>query len=106
MKQISRDSHIYMLEPEASPAITIDSSDDLMVETWDAFEGERGPADMPHPNVPDLRVPASPLKLTKTPPSIRRHPPGLGQDNEEVLAESGYDAGQISKLREKGVISG
>lgn len=44
MKQISRDNHIYMLEPEASPAIVIDSGDDLMVETWDAFEGERDPA--------------------------------------------------------------
>jgi amidase len=33
-----------MLEPEASPAIVIDSGDDLMVETWDAFEGERDPA--------------------------------------------------------------
>jgi len=61
-------------------------------------------ADMPHPKVPDLRVPASPLKLTKTPPSIRRTPPDLGQDNEDILAESGYDAGQISALREKGVI--
>ena len=43
MKQISRDNHIYMLEPEASPAIVIDSGDDLMVETWDAFEGIRDP---------------------------------------------------------------
>ena len=44
MKKISRDNHIYMLEPEASPAIVIDSGDELMVETWDAFEGERDPA--------------------------------------------------------------
>jgi len=44
MKQISRENHIYMLEPEASPSIVIDSGDDLMVETWDAFEGERDPA--------------------------------------------------------------
>ena len=44
MKQISRENHIYILEPEASPAIVIDSGDDLMVETWDAFEGERDPA--------------------------------------------------------------
>ena len=63
-------------------------------------------ADMPHPKVPDLRVPASPLKLTKTPPSIRLSPPDLGQDNEGILAESGYDAAQISALREKGVIGG
>ncbi|MCS5658656.1 MAG: CoA transferase, partial [Dehalococcoidia bacterium] len=59
---------------------------------------------MPHPKVPDLRVPASPLKLEATPSSIRRPPPMLGEHNEEILAESGYDAAKISALRDKGVI--
>ena len=60
--------------------------------------------DMPHPRVPDLKVPGSPLKLADTPPSIRRPPPMLGQHNEEILAECGYDGEQIEKLRQKGVI--
>ena len=60
--------------------------------------------DMPHPNVPDLRVPNSPLKLEATPSSIRRPPPLLGEHNEELLAEQGYDAAKISELRDKGVI--
>jgi crotonobetainyl-CoA:carnitine CoA-transferase CaiB-like acyl-CoA transferase len=60
--------------------------------------------DIPHPKVPDLRVPYSPLKLTKTPPSVRHHPPLLGQNNEEILLEMGYSQKQISALREKGII--
>ena len=60
--------------------------------------------DMPHPRVPDLKVPGSPLKLAETPPSIRRPPPMLGQHNEEILAEFGYDGEKIERLREKGVI--
>ncbi len=60
--------------------------------------------DMPHPNVPDLRVPFSPLKLAETPPSIRRTPPTLGQHNEEILTELGYTKDGIAKAREKGVI--
>ena len=60
--------------------------------------------DMPHPNVPDLRVPFSPLKLAETPPAIRRTPPMLGQHNEEILTELGYTKEGISKAREKGVI--
>ncbi len=60
--------------------------------------------DMPHPNVPDLRVPFSPLKLAETPPAIRRTPPMLGQHNEEILTELGYTKDGISKAREKGVI--
>ena len=59
---------------------------------------------IPHPKVPDLRVPGSPLKLETTPSSIRRPPPMLGEHNEEILAESGYDAAKISSLRDKGVI--
>ena len=43
MKHIGREHHVYILEPESVPAITIDSGEDLMVETWDAFMGERDP---------------------------------------------------------------
>ena len=60
--------------------------------------------DIPHPKVPDLRVTGSPLKLSETPPSVRHHPPLLGQHNEEVLLELGYDSSKIAHLREKGVI--
>ena len=59
---------------------------------------------MPHPNVPDLRVPFSPLKLAETPPAIRMAPPLLGQHNEEILTELGYDKDGISKARDHGVI--
>lgn len=57
-----------------------------------------------HPEVPDLRVPGPPLKLTSTPPTVRRHPPMLGEHNEEILATAGYTASQIADLRERGVI--
>ncbi len=60
--------------------------------------------DIPHPNVPDLRVAGSPLKLTETPPSIRHHPPLLGQHNDEVLGELGYSSKDIARLKESGVI--
>ena len=43
MKRLGRDHHIYVLDPEAEPAITIDSGEEIIVETWDAFEGERDP---------------------------------------------------------------
>ena len=43
MKRLSREHHIYVLEPDSTPAIIIDSGEELMVETWDAFEGERDP---------------------------------------------------------------
>ena len=44
MKRLSRQHVIYVLDPGNPPAITIDSGEELLVETWDAFEGIRDPA--------------------------------------------------------------
>ena len=43
---LSREKRIYYLDPEGEPAITIDSGEELMVETWDAFEGLRDPVQL------------------------------------------------------------
>ena len=43
MKRIGREHHIYVLDPGNDPAITVDSGEELVVETWDAFEGVRDP---------------------------------------------------------------
>jgi amidase len=43
MKRLSKDQRIYVLDPQGEPATTIDSGEELMVETWDAFEGIRDP---------------------------------------------------------------
>ncbi len=44
MQRLSRDHHVYFLDPAAAPAITVESGDGLEVETWDAFEGLRDAA--------------------------------------------------------------
>ena len=43
MKTLSRGMRVDVLDPQAKPAITIDAGEELMVETWDAFEGIRDP---------------------------------------------------------------
>jgi len=47
---------------------------------------------------------ASPLRLTATPPVLRRAPPALGQHTQEVLAEMGVDATRYEALRAAGVV--
>ena len=59
---------------------------------------------LPHPQVPDLRVPASPLKLSDTPPTMKMYPPGLGEHTDQVLSELGYTSTNVELLREQGVI--
>lgn len=44
-------------------------------------------ATVPHPDIPDLRMPGIPIKFSADPSTIRRHPPKHGEHNDEVLAE-------------------
>ncbi len=61
---------------------------------------------LPHPEVPDLRVPGPPMKLQSTPPILRRPPPLLGQHTEEILQELGYSQEQMNELRRADAIPG
>ena len=59
---------------------------------------------MPHPLTDDLRLVASPMKLSATPVAYTRAPPTLGQHTDEVLAEAGLSGAQIADLRANGVV--
>ena len=64
-----------------------------MVDTWQ------------HPVQPDLRLVASPLKMSRTPVRQDLPPPLLGQHTQDVLTGVlGYGPTQLQALREKGVI--
>lgn len=54
--------------------------------------------------VPAIRSVASPLRLSATPPVLRRAPPTLGEHTDEVLAELGLDAARIAALRGAGIV--
>lgn len=47
---------------------------------------------------------ASPLRLSSTPPVLRRAPPALGAHTAEVLSEQGLNTSAIAALRSAGVI--
>lgn len=52
-----------------------------------------------------VRTVASPLRLSKTPPTYRSAPPALGADTSEILGQTlGLSAAEIAALRDKAVI--
>jgi crotonobetainyl-CoA:carnitine CoA-transferase CaiB-like acyl-CoA transferase len=58
-----------------------------------------------HPVEPDLRLVASPLKLSETPVRTDLPPPLLGQHTDEVLNQVlAYSESQLRNLRDQGVI--
>jgi crotonobetainyl-CoA:carnitine CoA-transferase CaiB-like acyl-CoA transferase len=57
-----------------------------------------------HPVAGTIKMLGSPLKLSAQPASIRRPPPVLGEHTDEILAEVGYTAVQVTELREAGVV--
>ncbi len=57
-----------------------------------------------HPEYGVLRLGGVPVKFDRTPSSVRRPPPVLGQHADEVLGELGFPAGEIAALRRGGVV--
>ena len=60
--------------------------------------------EVPHPRIPEFRMPGMAIRMKGTPGTIRRPPPELGEHNDEVLHELGYDDIEIGELRQKGVV--
>ena len=54
-----------------------------------------------HPTEGSLRLPANPISLSATPPSIRSLPPRLGQHTNEVLMEHGFKPIEITLLSKR-----
>ncbi len=60
--------------------------------------------EMEHPTAGKVKLVGSPLRLSETPPSYRRHPPLLGEHTGEILSELNYSPEEIAALREQGAV--
>jgi crotonobetainyl-CoA:carnitine CoA-transferase CaiB-like acyl-CoA transferase len=61
-------------------------------------------AEVDHPVAGRVRAPGIPVRLSRTPGSVRTHPPLLGEHTDQVLGELGYRDEEISRLRTDGAI--
>jgi crotonobetainyl-CoA:carnitine CoA-transferase CaiB-like acyl-CoA transferase len=60
--------------------------------------------DVDHPNGGEFTTTGVPVKHSETPGRVNRRPPSVGEHNEEVLAELGFETEEIDRFREDGVI--
>jgi crotonobetainyl-CoA:carnitine CoA-transferase CaiB-like acyl-CoA transferase len=61
--------------------------------------------DLPHPDIPDLRVVDIPLSLNGERATHRLPPPQLGEQTSAILEELGMPPDEIRALARDGVIS-
>jgi len=61
-------------------------------------------ASVQSPHLGAINMLAQPIKLSRTPSRIERHPPALGEHTDEVLAEYGYKADEIARLRREKIV--
>ena len=57
-----------------------------------------------HPNGGDVRVVGVPMRFSRTPGTVRRGPPTVGEHTDEVLADAGYSDEEIRAFHDDGVV--
>src|SRR5688572_6938468 len=57
-----------------------------------------------HPQVGAVKVLGNPVKMSATPPTMRKASPTLGEDNDAVFGELGYTAAELKDFKARGVI--
>ncbi len=60
--------------------------------------------ELPHPERGSIRTTGLPVKLSRNPGRIERRPPLHGEHTDEILAECGLSADEISGLRERDIV--
>jgi crotonobetainyl-CoA:carnitine CoA-transferase CaiB-like acyl-CoA transferase len=103
MKTRTKASWLAALEAAKVPCGAINSLGEVFA---DPQVQDRGMVNCwAHPVQPDLKLVASPIKMSQTPVRQTLPPPLLGQHTEEVLSEVlGWSSTQTDLLRGKGVI--
>jgi crotonobetainyl-CoA:carnitine CoA-transferase CaiB-like acyl-CoA transferase len=60
--------------------------------------------DLPNQELGNFKTPGHPIRFSKTPVRPGKGTPVLGQDSDALLAEAGYGAEEIAKLRQAGIV--
>ncbi|HEY0956256.1 MAG TPA: CaiB/BaiF CoA-transferase family protein [Roseateles sp.] len=102
IRQRPRADWLAALEAAKVPCGSINSIGEALADPQAQARG--AVIDLPHPLTPDLRLIASPMKLSATPVQYRHAPPLLGQHSDDLLREAGCSVEEITNWRAAGVI--
>jgi len=102
MAELRKDEVVRRLREANVPVGPINSLDEVFADPTVRHLGLI--AEVEHPVAGRVRAPGIPVRMDGTPPSVRLHPPLLGEHTHEVLSELGFDDAEIRTLRKQGAV--
>jgi formyl-CoA transferase len=97
-----REEWLRRLQEQDVPAAPLNTLDEVFADPQVQTYGF--PTEIEHPRMGKVKMVGNAVDLSRTPPSIDRPPPVLGEHTEEILSSLGYDAAKIASLRTRGVV--
>jgi formyl-CoA transferase len=97
-----REEWLQRLIEKDVPAAPINTLDEVFADPQVKSYGF--PTEVEHPKMGKMKLVGNAVDMSRTPPSIDRPPPVLGEHTEEVLTTLGYKAAELASLRSKGVV--
>ncbi len=97
-----REDWLRRLIEQDVPAAPINTLDEVFVDPQVRTYGF--PIEVEHPKMGKMKLIGNAVDMSRTPPSIDRPPPVLGEHTEEILASLGYDSARIAALKNQGAI--
>lgn len=84
------------------PAAPINTLDEVFADSQVKTYGF--PVEVEHPRMGKMKLLGNAVDMSRTPPTIDRPPPMLGEHTEEILTALGFDGKKIAALREQSAI--
>jgi crotonobetainyl-CoA:carnitine CoA-transferase CaiB-like acyl-CoA transferase len=102
IRKIPTETFLEKARAEGAPFAPVNDVEDFLADPHVAHRGSV--VQLEDPRFGPVRYLAPPIRFERTPASIRRHAPRLGEHTDEVLEELGVQAEKIRWLRDRGTI--